>query len=303
MTRRHAPALCFILFLLTGACATNPQLDVTIQESARGGVYLERIPTRQFQAAHPIRLAPELIARSLQGLAVRDGKGLLQSFSSSQNQPIPAFSEADIAFLAPAIAEGLRQAAADQQIGFRVVQAVDSGSQERTGAGVGSAGPALRRATESTTAGRLFVYGRSLYLTLHQFRHWVEPPDTINMPNRRLPEHTGLRNRTVLFSPESALRPDIYAPAFAAEDGLTTLVIDYDALAKAPAASQAAVMPPQPSPAIAPETAPPLRDDLQQIKEQMKQKESEVEELRKELQDIKRQLGGQRAHSPKPPLP
>lgn len=293
MSRRHASALCLVLSLLVAGCATGPQLDVTIQESARGGVYLERIPARQFQATHPIRLAPELIAKSLQGVVVRDGKGLLQSMGAHQNPAMPAFSQGDIAFLAPAIAHGLSQAAADQQIGFRAIQTGPTDPQDRTGAGIGSGTTSPQRNQESTTAGRLFVYGRSLYLTIYQFRHHVEPPDNINMPNRRLPEPSGLRNRTVLFMPESALRPDVYAPPFAAEDGLTTLVIDYDSLVKAPVAPPQAAPLPEPIPAVAPAATSPLKDDLQQIKDQMKQKESEVEELRKELQEIKRQLGGQ----------
>ncbi len=44
-------------------------------------------------------------------------------------------------------------------------------------------------------------------------------------------------------------------------------------------------------------TTAPLNDDLQQIKEQMRQKELEVEELRKELREIKRQLGGRQIDS------
>ncbi len=299
MSHPFASAIFAGLCVFLTACASNPQLDVTIQQSARSGVYLERIPTRQFQATHPIRLAPELIAKSLQGIQIEEGKGLLQSLSAQQNQRLSVFSQDDIALLAPAIADGLSQAAPDQQVGFRIVQREHFEGRDSTGAGVGS-GTAPQRDQESTTSGKLFVYGRSLYLTIHEFRHHTESPDTLNMPNRRLPEPTGLRNRTVLFLPESALRPDIYAPPFAAEDGLTTLVIDYDALAKTPTA---AVPPPPaasaPTSAIAPAQAiapqptitPPLHDDVQQIKSQMKQKEREVEELRKELEEIKRQLG------------
>ena len=57
----------------------RPQRDVTIQESARGGVYLERIPTRQFQASHT-RSGPGTHCQDLQGVQIREGKGLLQSF-------------------------------------------------------------------------------------------------------------------------------------------------------------------------------------------------------------------------------
>lgn len=297
MRHRYASALGLVFAVFVTACSSGPQLDVTIQQSARSGVYLERIPTRQFQATHPIRLAPELIAKSLQGVQIEEGKGLLQSLSAQQNRRLSVFSQDDIALLTPAIADGLSQAAPDQQVGFHIVQKEHFEGRDRTGAGVGS-GNAPQRNQESTTSGKLFVYGRSLYLTIHQFRHHTESPDTINMPNRRLPEPTGLRNRTVLFVPESALRPDIYAPPFAAREGLTTLVIDYDTLAKAPTV---AVPPtpsaPAPTPAVAPaaipSTTPPLHDDVQQIKDQMKQKEREVEELRKELEDIKRQLGNQ----------
>ncbi|ULA61086.1 MAG: hypothetical protein LZF60_300019 [Nitrospira sp.] len=294
MSHRYTSVLGLVFGVFVTACSSSPQLDVTIQQSARSGVYLERIPTRQFHATHPIRLAPELIAKSLQGVQIEEGKGLLQSLSAQQNRTLSVFSQDDITLLAPAIADGLSQAAPDQQVGFRIVQKEHFEGRDRTGAGVGS-GTAPQRNQESTTSGKLFVYGRSLYLTIHQFRYHTEPPDTINMPNRRLSEPTGLRNRTVLFMPQSALRPDIYTPPFAAENGLTTLVIDYDALAKAPTA---AVPPPPavsaPTPAVAPAAIPattlPLHDDVQQIKNQMKQKEREVEELRKELEEIKRQL-------------
>lgn len=305
--------LILLLTLLIAGCKTGSQLDMAILESPQGAVYLERIPTSQFQAAHPIRLDSQLIARVLQGVTVREDNGLLQSFGMGQKPIVAAFSQADITFLAPAIAKGLSQAAADQQIGFRLSRTEDAPYRERTGAGVGSSDPPAYRASESTTAGRLFVYGRSLYLTLHQFRHRPEPADSIDMPNRRLPDPTGLRNHTVRFVPESVLRPDIYTPAFATEEGFTTLVIDYDVLAKLPSSSTSlplqtppppAAAQPQPSPASAPGAASPSKDDLQQIRDEMKQKETEVEDLRKELEEIKRQLSNrptERSGSSSPP--
>ncbi|WHZ22519.1 MAG: hypothetical protein OJF47_001631 [Nitrospira sp.] len=291
--------LVLLVMLFIAGCKTGSQLDMAILESPQGAVYLERIPTRQFQAAHPVRLDSQLIARVLQGVTVREDNGLLQSIGMGQKPIVAAFSQADIAFLAPAIAKGLSQAAADQQIGFRLSRTEDTLYRERAGAGVGSSDPPAYRVSESTTAGRLFVYGRSLYLTLHQFRHRPEPADSIDMPNRRLPDPTGLRNHTVRFVPESVLRPDIYTPAFATEEGFTTLVIDYDVLAKLPASAVTlplqtlpppAAAQPRPAPASAPNEASPSKDDLRQIREEMKQKETEVEDLRKELEEIKRQL-------------
>lgn len=292
-----------LLTLFIAGCKSGAQLDMAIVESPQGAVYLERIPTHQFQAAHPIRLDPQLITRVLQGVTVHEDNGLLQSFGMGRKPIVSAFSQEDISFLAPAITKGLSQAAADQQIGFRLVRIEDTTYRERAGAGVGSSDPPAYRASESTTAGRLFVYGRSLYLTLYLFRHRPEPADSIDMPNRRLPDPTGLRNHTVRFVPESVLRSDIYIPDFATEEGVTTLAIDYDVLAKLPAsATTLPLQPPpplaaqpQPSPATAPGAAPPSKDDLRQIRDEMKQKETEMENLRKELEEIKRQLGNRPA--------
>ncbi len=73
-------ALVFVLFL--PACASTP-----IQESTKGNVYLEPIPARQFVASHPVQLDATLIARSLQGVMVREGDGL----QAVAKQTVPAF--------------------------------------------------------------------------------------------------------------------------------------------------------------------------------------------------------------------
>lgn len=298
--RRYIQGCLLALCLGLAGCLGGAQVDVMIQESPRGAVYLERIPDRQFQAAHPVRLTTDLVQRALQGVAVRDRGGLLQSLGSGPEPVVAAFSAEDVAFLAPAVAEALTHAAADQQVGFRVRQTGVPGYGQRTGAGVGSSEPPLSLTPQETTSGSLFVYGRSIYVTLSEIRHRAERPDTVNMPNRRLPDQTGLLQREVLFVPESVLRPDQYTPAFAAEGGRKTLVLDQERLAAtslvpttAPVSSPATNR--ERSPGVQPTTVPqPVPGgDLQQIKDEMKKKETELEELRKELQDIKRQLGEQ----------
>jgi hypothetical protein len=154
---------------------------------------------------------------------VREENGL----RSVTNQPIPAFSSDDIAFLAPAIASRLGEAASDQQVGFRILQ-IGVGSGKNGGDGIGSSEPPLSNPSEVRTTGRLFVFGRSLYLTLHQFRDRPgDEPDSINVQDHGRSEPNGLRNRTIFFVPEMVLRPDIYAPAFSVGEGFTTLVIDH----------------------------------------------------------------------------
>jgi hypothetical protein len=177
-------------------------------------------------------LGSALIARSLQGIMVREENGL----QAVTDRTIPAFSSDDIAFLAPAIASRLGEAAPDQQVGFRILQRGGVGSGSNGGDGIESSEPPLSHAPEVRTTGRLFVFGRSLYLTLHQFRDRLgEQPEDINVQDRGRSVPNGLRDRAIFFVPEMVLRPDIYAPAFSIDEGFTTLVIDYDLLAKLPA--------------------------------------------------------------------
>ena len=305
-----------IWVLLLSGCATGSRVDVLVQESPQGSVYLDRLPDRRFQASHPIKLDQAVIARTLQGMMIKDETGLLRTLTSSQKPTGPIFSGSEIAFLAPAIAEGLKRAASDQQVCFRLIQASDGSYRERAGAAVGSSEPPLRLSSPETTSGQVFAYGRSLYVYLTEYRQRPEAPDTVNMPNRRLPEPTGLLNRQISFVPAEALRPDQYAPAFV-EDPTKVLIIDYDLLAKLPAvllppattATGPTALPAEKAQTLSPTGSPAQQADgdanLQVIREELKKKDSEVEELRKELQDIKRQLGEQQKHrgggSSKPP--
>lgn len=208
-----------VLLLLIGltvtlsACATGPELDVTIHESAQGAVYVERIPDRSFRAAHPITLSTDTMARVLRGVAVQENRGLLGNIIIGRPEAVRAFREEDIQFLAPLLAEGLTRAASDQQVGFRVVQ------------------PGMSELTK----GSLYAYGQSLYLTVP----WLTPLSGNGAAAPALPP-------TVLFIPESAKRPDTSRNARSTE---MTLVIDYSLLASLPTDSGAAL----PGQATAPE--------------------------------------------------
>ncbi|MGZ8422159.1 MAG: hypothetical protein ACXW34_04750 [Nitrospira sp.] len=307
-------ALAFGLawLLVAAGCTTGSPVDLLVREAAQGTVYLDRLPDRQFQASHPIRLDQALIARSLQGVMIHEDTGLLRSLTANQKPTVPVFSGAEVAFLAPAIAEGLKLAASDQQVGFRLIQGSNGGYRERAGAGIGSSEPPLRHSSKETTSGHVFAYGRSLYISLTEYRQRPDDPDTVNMPNRRLPQPSGLLNRQVLFVPAEALRPDQFAPAFA-EDPANVLIIDYDLLARLPAPSPtvsvttppAVRTPSSPALPLAQPTETDTDTDLRAIREDLKKKDSEVEELRKELQDIRRQLGEQptnRNSAPSKPL-
>jgi hypothetical protein len=115
------------------------------------------------------------------------------------------------------------------------------------------------------------------------------------MANRKVSDATGLANRTVSFVPEAAKRPESYLDARSTGH---TLVIDWELLAmlpeasSVPASAQSAPVPPQATNGV---NAEPVRKD------------AEIEALRKELQEIKKQLAEQQAErartQPQHPLP
>ena len=277
LSEARTPLVAFFSILLTGitlalsACALGPELDLTIHESEHGAVYLERISDRSFQAAHPIALSADTMAQILRGVVVKENRGFLQDLVAGKPAAVRAIGDEDVEYLAPLLVEGLTKAASDQQVGFRVVH---------TGA------PA------ESTKGSLYAYGRSLYLTL---------PGLIAVS--RLGQGP-TRSTTIHFIPESAKRPDSYRDSRSTD---ATLVIDYELLARLPAAQDTAVRPvPQPAAArTTGTTAEPLKESTPAI-EQKTQRDVELESLRKDVQDIKRLLAEQTANrspSKKKPLP
>ncbi len=301
---------------LAFGCASS-QPEMIIHESPKGSVYLERASDRSFQAAHPIKLDPSLITRVLRGVQVQE-KSSLQTLFSSHPKVVRTFSDEDAEFLAPLVATALSQAASDQHIGFRLTYPATGRSiSGGVGAGVGSSDPPLSSLGPETTSGTLYAYGRSLYLTLTQFRHTPERPDTINMANRRIPDPTGLNQREVLFVPEMARKPDSYQQSWLlGESSLTTLVIDYEFLAKLPSTQLEPAAHQEATPLSTQETQLPqsaqsglgkqvegetaTSEELRSMKELVIKKDMELEALKEELRSLRRQLTEREAELQKP---
>jgi len=135
----------------------------------------------------------------------------------------------------------------------------------------------VKRLPAESTIGSLYAYGRTLYLTLTEYRHRTERGETITTANRRIFYPTGLANRTVHFVPESVKRPDSYRTARSTD---ATLAIDYDLLATMPAA---------------PDMRPTAAQPPTPAKGEPTQRDTDLDALRKELQDIKKKLAEQEA--------
>src|SRR5262245_47373465 len=272
-TRRCLSFFVVSLTLVSG-CAHAPEVDTIVHQAPRGSVYLERIPDRGVKAAHPIAIEESVIARTLSGVKVSERKTALQTAFSKNADTDREFSEEDITFLTPFLTAALRQAATDQQVGFQV-HSYPSGLSysSKSGAGVGSSDPLLANSTLlETTSGHLLARDNLLYLTLSEFRTRPVQPDTIDMPNRRLPDPTGQTDKDLVFEPKEALKSNGKSSLFGSSPE-AVFVIDYRRLAQLPAVEETPAPVPAKRPSE-PKAQPDAKDqDIKQIREEMKQKD------------------------------
>jgi hypothetical protein len=90
--------------------------------------------------------------------------------------------------------------------------------------------------TTETTAGSLYAYGRHLYVILSQYRYnqMRENMNTLDSFGRqRTVDYSGLRDRTLLFTPKSAQRVDRFDPPIRGKLTDRFLAIDYQLLQQA----------------------------------------------------------------------
>ena len=269
--------LLALLCLVGAACSTTDQNSKLLFEDPRGTVALRTMSDQSIQATHPVNLDQTLLAKILRGIEIQDQEHGIQKYLAGPSSSIPVFSDDQIRFLAPLLAEGLRTATPDQRIEYRV-QTTHEGSM-------------LESSTTETTAGSLYAYGRLLYVILSQYRY---SPMRTNLTTAgdmayrsRSPDSSGLLNRIVLFIPRDAQRSDAFDPPEGGKSTDRFRAIDYQMLQPAPPAAATTVQtqPTRESPAgTGASGAPaPTTESLAQ----------ELETFRKELQSVQQQLGSQ----------
>jgi len=279
---RVTAAALALLCLLGTACSSTDRNAKVLFEDPRGTVSLQTMPDQSVQATHPITLDPLLLAQILKGIEVQDQERGLQKILGGTSAPTPAFSDDQIQFLAPLLAEGLRTATPDQRIAYRV---------ETT-----HKGSFLESSTTETTTGSFYAYGRQLYVILSQYRY---SPTRTNlnigdMANRSRPlDYSGLRNQILVFTPSAAQRSDPFDQPAGEKPTDRFLAIDYQLLQQAPTAAAIGQSAPQAgrtSPVRESPTGTGISEAPAHTTEALAQ---EVETLRKELQSVQQQLGNQ----------
>jgi hypothetical protein len=295
--------LLALVYLASTACGTTAPTGKILFEDPHGTVSLQTIPDRSFYATHPITLEPDLVAQVLKGMEIQTQEVGVQKLLDGILPPVPAFSEEQIQFLAPLLAQGLRMATANQSVAYRV-QTKYEGSK-------------FESSYTETTAGSLYAYGRQLFVTLSQWRFSMAR-DRLNIRNINyqsvgIDYSSGLKSRTLLFTPKAAQRPDSIDPYPGPQGSGSSphrfIAVDYELLqqawrnleAKKQAARQlesgtAAIGQSLEAARAAEDRARAAEAQARAVEAQARNTEAlaqEVETLKKQLETIQKQLGSQ----------
>ena len=282
------PLLLLALFsVIFTACSTSPRNSRVLFDEAYGTVALRPISNQSIQASHPIHLEPALIARVLSGMRIQEHHRTLQEILAGPSTAVPVFSEEAIKFLAPRVSTALTTAGTGEAVTFRV-------ANPRRDAG------RLEQAITETTAGSLYAYGLSLYVTLSQYRYAATQTHMDGQSHRHLPDTSNLANRTLLFIPSAAQRSDDFHPPAEATFSGQFLAIDYQRLQDAPpsVSFKPAPLSREPLTEIQPSTTPDQPTEISSqrdaeilaLKNLVIKKDLELETLRDELRALRKQL-------------
>ena len=296
--RSYKPLFLLAMLCLIGtACSTISTHDQTLLEDPRGAVSLRAISDPSTQASHPIHLDVTLIAQVLSGMRVQERHRALQELLGGSDS-VPVFSAEDVQFLAPRIAKALTVAGTGEAVAFLLTS-----PRHNTGR--------LEHVIIERTAGSLYAYGLSLYVTLSQYRYAPTQASADRVSHRRLPDPSNLSTRTLLFTPSAAQRSDTFQQPAGIPSTDRLLVIDYQLVQQTPVRTATSTPPAPPVEQGTPHRQPlaevrlpkalsytaetPAQQDMKidELKDLVIKKNLELEAIRKELQSVRKQLESQ----------
>ncbi len=231
VSRSSDSILLALLCFVGTACSTTAPTGKILFDDPRGTVSLQTISDPSIKANHPINLEPALLTQLLTGIELHDEglgehhvRGLQTLIEGKDALTYPAFSEDHVQFLAPLLAEGLRTATANQSVEFRVVTTKEGSNR-------------FQSPTTETTTGSLYVYGRQLYVILTQYNY---NPMLTNLGMAEAShrsqdplDYSGLKHRTLRFTPKAALRADSPDPPTMGKPTDRFIAVDYQLLQQA----------------------------------------------------------------------
>lgn len=290
--------------MAAGCSSTAATVQQTAATQPNGSVRLEEVADWEFEASHPSSIDIATLDSLLRAVMISEAQTDVSNLPVDGSKPMAVFSDEDVHYLAPLLAQALSQAQPEYVVAFRLSSSAGSGSEP--------------------TAGTLYVKNDRLYLTL------TEQNGTLAKVEATL-FGSGRPARIVSIAPSSAGQIEQALPAVVqGRQQMKSLAIDFSLFAKkqepAPVRTAGPVLPsPQPVQAMparavaamaneqpvksqpSAQTAamekvaanvPPAEDErfsdtlqeLQDAREAMARKDTKISALRRDLESMRMQL-------------
>ncbi|WHZ14515.1 MAG: hypothetical protein OJF52_001354 [Nitrospira sp.] len=192
--------------MAAGCSGTSAVVQQQTAAQPHGSVRLEEVADWEFEAAHPSTIDAATLGALLRGVMISDAQIDLSNLPVDGSKPMRVFSDEDVHYLAPLLAQALSQAQPEYVVAFRLSSSAGSGSEP--------------------TAGTLYVRNDRLHLTL------TEHQGSLAQIKSSL-FSSGRPARIVTMAPESAGRIEQALPAIAhGQPQVKSLAIDYAVFAK-----------------------------------------------------------------------
>ncbi|MBA5873923.1 MAG: hypothetical protein GDA66_05165 [Nitrospira sp. CR1.2] len=296
--------LTFLGAMAVGCSTTTASVQQQTRQP-QASVRLEEVADWEFEASHPSSLEIDSLQDILRAVVISEAPTDLSNLPVDGSKPMTVFSDEDVRYLAPLLAQALSQAQPEYVVAFRLSSSAGSGVEP--------------------TAGTLYVHSDRLYLTITEHQGTLQKVDSTWFGN-------GRPARVVSMAPASAGRIEQAMPATVqGKQQLKSLAIDYSLFAKnvdrSPAQTKEAVasavkpaqamaapamaavlpeerpMSPRPATPAVPEATvaanvPPVGDDrmtetlqeLQEVRDAMARKDAKINALRRDLESMRVQL-------------
>jgi hypothetical protein len=217
--------------MAAGCSSTSPIVHSASATAPTGSVRLEEVADWEFEAAHPSALEAVTIDSLLRAVTISDTPLDRSNLPVDGSKPMRAFSDEDVRFLAPLLAQALSQARPEYVVAFHLSSSAGSSSEP--------------------TAGTLYIRNDRLYLTLSEHQGPLEKIEASWFGG-------GRPARVVTIVPESAGQIEPALPSIAhGRQGLKSLAIDYKEFLFAKQ--------PEPGPRVTAATAVPSSQPIQQL--------------------------------------
>ncbi|MBA2484713.1 MAG: hypothetical protein H0V35_01175 [Nitrospira sp.] len=194
--------------MVAGCSSTSARVQQSAATQPTGSVRLEEVADWEFEATHPSAIDATTLNSLLRGIRISETHLDLSNLPVDGSKPMRVFSDEDVRYLAPLLAQALSQAQPEYVVAFRLSSSAGSGSEP--------------------TAGTLYVRNERLYLTLSEHHGTLSKIESSWFGG-------GRPARVVTIAPESAGQIEQALPSIGkGRQDLKSLAIHYSVFAKQP---------------------------------------------------------------------